>query len=425
MSSCYPASVQTVGNAMSPCATASFDSRLSLLAKCFGVSAIAPAEALAATSYDGSRTEGVRLSLTGFSHSQVVNRHGFSPVTASERDRQVDELRDLVRFKELRCFKLDEGSHFRRSLPQRRTEEAKKPQLTLRGLSHSGRSSRSPLGEAPRQAPLFCRMGVLLMVALASGALADSTIESSTVANRSASGGTEGLLITVAPCTGDTVTGTVTTSTLVEVCDLIVADATVQAPAALTLRSGTGVELEAGFEVAVGASLEVEVTPALGGVAYVQDNTPAAEWVYHARFYIRMNLFTMSSDEVTIFRGLDAAGVEVFRVFVDDSSGNRIAIEAREDDGSNRTSSFASLPIGWQVIEIEWKVPKTPVQEDGVIRLFRDDSVVAEFTDLDNDSFRIESVQLGAVDLFDGTASGEIWIDDFVSRNDGHIGPTP
>ena len=112
----------------------------------------------------------------------------------------------------------------------------------------------------------------------------------------------------------------------------------------------------------------------------------------------------------------------MLRLVIDESSGeNRLRLVAARDDGTTQSSSPATVTAGWHAIELEWRSASTGLA-DGSLALYVDDVKVAELLGLDNDTLRIAAIRWGAVGFDDGTASGTIDMDNFSSRNDGHIG---
>lgn len=221
-------------------------------------------------------------------------------------------------------------------------------------------------------------------------------------------------------CTADlhsVVTGAIGAGTY-EACSSLTSDGDLGSGAA-TFRAGDRVVLAAGFSVAAGASLTVEIDPALYPDAWVQDDTPDGETVYAARFYLDPSALTMTAvDRFYHFLAFDAAGDPEVRVGVNFHDGlgeKRMFLEVFEDDGGVVTTEGTgelALSEGWQFVEVGWQAGAG----DGGAYLCVDTlTACANLIDLDNDTGAIDFVRWGAVDVPSDSDLADLDFDDFES----------
>lgn len=251
-----------------------------------------------------------------------------------------------------------------------------------------------------------------------------ATVDATSAAARTGSSGLHVTLGCPVPQTVDLLgPPPITASGTYEACDLLRSDKDIQSPASVTFKSGRLTELAAGFSVESGATFAAIPDATLGSIAYVQDSSPSAERAYHARWYTRFDNATLSSDELDIFQGLTASGQVAFRVTAQQSGGQTLlSIAARLDDGSEVSTSTAALGSGFRAVEIDWRASTTPNETDGAVYVLIDNVQVLQLQNLDNSHQTVEASRLGAVTVSDGSGTGDIHIDDFVSRQDGRIG---
>jgi hypothetical protein len=195
----------------------------------------------------------------------------------------------------------------------------------------------------------------------------------------------------------------------------------------VTLRAGDSIAIDNGFSVASSAQLTLTIDQALTGRAYVQDNSPSAEQLYRARFYVDLSSLSPGSldtfDHFTAFAG---SGAVQFDLRLEDSGAN-IALVASARDGVSVSSVTAdsSLPSTYFAIEFEWKASDTGLS-NGHLDVWVDGTPVTGLSGLDNETGQIDFVRWGAVDGVDSTTSGTMNLDEFVSqRSSSMIGTLP
>ena len=216
-----------------------------------------------------------------------------------------------------------------------------------------------------------------------------------------------------------------------EGCTTLSADVDV-ASGANRFRAGDAIALGDGFSVAAGASLTLEIDPALFPDAFLADDTLAGLTLLSARFYLDADALTLGAAEtVYALAALGASGEPWFRVGLTwnpmGGGERRVFVEAREAGGTVRTTRGATellLPAGWHWLEVGWTAASSPGANDGAIYLCLDDLAAgcAGFADLDNSAGAVETIHWGAKEVPTGDF-GHLDLDDFQAREGLFIGP--
>ncbi len=118
---------------------------------------------------------------------------------------------------------------------------------------------------------------------------------------------------------------------------LTAADVDVLSSGDVTFQAGDRITLKNGFSVASGGNFTAAVDQGMTGRAYVQDNSPSAEKLYRARFYVDLSSLSPGSgdtfDHFTAFSG----GAQEFELQLQDSGGNiALVASARDGGGSSK-----------------------------------------------------------------------------------------
>ena len=161
---------------------------------------------------------------------------------------------------------------------------------------------------------------------------------------------------------------------------------------------------------------------------YVQDDTPADEARYRARFYVRMNPLAMAgTDEFDLFTAFAGDSTPVLRLTVyNDGTDHLLRFVTREDGGGDTTPGAGIvLANGWRTIEIDWQASTAPGADDGFLDLWLDGHPQTGLAILDNDTLSVDHVRWGAVDGLDAGTNGSFFLDAFESRRAGYIGLDP
>lgn len=152
----------------------------------------------------------------------------------------------------------------------------------------------------------------------------------------------------------------------------------------------------------------------------VGDTRPDGEVKYAARVYLRTGDANLAEGaEMEILSGFNATDQTVFRVLIRRSGGATfLNVEVRLDNDTFTGLSPGDQPVlsnGWNAVEVLW-LAGAP----GSAELYLNDTAAPILSNLDNGTTRVDVVRLGNVD--GGGSSGAIFLDDFDSRKDTHIG---
>jgi hypothetical protein len=195
-------------------------------------------------------------------------------------------------------------------------------------------------------------------------------------------------------------------------------------PAAASDGGDLAVSSEAGLN-GTPAGLRATVDDTAG--LYVQDDTPADEDRYRARFYFDPNGFDPG----------EAQGHRRTRLFIVFEDGPRrlaaivlrrlngsyaIRARARLDDNAQADTPFVPINDGPHAVELDWRRSSGPDALDGSLQLWIDGVSVASLTGLDNASSAVDFVRMGALSV-KGGSSGTMYWDEFESRRTTYIGP--
>lgn len=155
---------------------------------------------------------------------------------------------------------------------------------------------------------------------------------------------------------------------------------------------------------------------------YVQDDTPNSEAVYNIKFYFDPNSITMAEGDVhAILVAFDARSTFVPAIGVDLRFFNgayQLRARARLDAITWVRTAWMAISDGEHQIEVEWDGASLPGDNDGKLKFKIDGVVRANRTGLDNDTFRIDRVRLGAVMGIDTGTRGIYYFDQFESYRD-------
>ncbi len=159
-----------------------------------------------------------------------------------------------------------------------------------------------------------------------------------------------------------------------------------------------------------------------GASGYVQDNSPAVDATYHARFYFNPNNYTSTTNGTarTIFTGLTGSGGNVFTVQVRRQSNGTYQVSATVN-GSGGTTSTAWVTISaaaFTRIEVAWASGSS-----ASFSLYVGSSTTPTFTltGLNTSAIKLETVRLGPQGVLTGVG-GTMYFDNFVSTRNTVIG---
>jgi len=159
---------------------------------------------------------------------------------------------------------------------------------------------------------------------------------------------------------------------------------------------------------------------------YVTDDRPTAEPRYRARFYFDPNSIPMTSgDAHYIFKGFLGTATEVLRVEFRQSSGIYQLRAALLLDGGTTwmSTNWFTISDAPHFIELDWRAATVAGANDGGLTLWIDGIQQADLNGIDNDTWRIDRVRLGALTGIDTGTRGTYYFDAFESRRFTYIGP--
>ena len=159
---------------------------------------------------------------------------------------------------------------------------------------------------------------------------------------------------------------------------------------------------------------------------YVTDDTPNAESRYRARFYFDPNSITMASgDAHIIFSSLMSTSTAVLRMeFGRTATSYQLRVRVLLDDGSTWVNTnWVTISDAPHSIEFDWQSATAVGANNGTLIFWVDGTQQTSLTGVDNDTFRIDRVRLGAITSMDATTNGTYYFDAFDSRRQNYIGP--
>jgi hypothetical protein len=164
----------------------------------------------------------------------------------------------------------------------------------------------------------------------------------------------------------------------------------------------------------------MQVTQANGAARYVQDNTPANELEYSARFYFNPHGALTGAQTPTILAGRTAAGVVALQVQYQRVNATTYRVRAGAlATGGVRNTNWFTITNATHSIEVDWRA----VPAGGFLRLYTDGALRQTLNAIPDNAYRIESVRLGPSATLGAGLSGVLYFDDFVSQRGGTVGP--
>lgn len=218
------------------------------------------------------------------------------------------------------------------------------------------------------------------------------------------------------------------TSSLTAVADLIFADDFEPPPDGLlawTSNTNDAGDLSASAAAALIGSQGMQAVIDDNNSIYVTDDSPNAETRYRARFYFDPNSITMANkDAHYLLYGYSGTSNIVVRVEIRRFSGAyQLRVALRNDSNSWTSSSWFTITDISHFIEIDWRASTAAGANNGGLTLWIDGTQRANLTGIDNDTRRIDRIQLGAVSGVDTGTRGTYYFDAFESHRQTLIGP--
>jgi hypothetical protein len=185
--------------------------------------------------------------------------------------------------------------------------------------------------------------------------------------------------------------------------------------------SGIGLGLAG---TAVGLRAFMNDTQAL----FVQDDSPAAEDRYRARFYLDPNSLDPGESDghlrLRVFIAFNAASQRLFTVVLRRQSGvYAVMARVRRDDGTRVNTGFFTISDAPHLLEFDWRRASGPGSADSHFEMRIDEAIVSTLSGFDNDAGGgVEFARLGLMVVKSG-AFGAAYLDQFESRRQRYIGP--
>ena len=162
---------------------------------------------------------------------------------------------------------------------------------------------------------------------------------------------------------------------------------------------------------------------------YVSDDTPSAMPEYRMRFIFDPNSIQMDDgDAFIIFNAANSSSTEVVRVELRILQGvYQLRVALLDDDGNWTNGSWINVTDAAHLIELKWSASTAANENDGSLTLWLDDVQRASLTGIDNDTLRIDDINLGVVSGVDVGTRGTLYFDAFISGrplDPSDIGPS-
>lgn len=160
---------------------------------------------------------------------------------------------------------------------------------------------------------------------------------------------------------------------------------------------------------------------------YVQDDTPTSETRYRCRFYFDPNGITMASaDSHFLLFAYKTGGATAYllQFRYDIGVGYQIRLGVQNDTPAYQYTTYTVITDAPHYIEVDWKASSAPGANDGFGYIWIDGANEKSVTGIDNDTYAVDYIQLGAVTSIDTGTRGTYYFDAFASNDDGSlIGP--
>jgi hypothetical protein len=179
-----------------------------------------------------------------------------------------------------------------------------------------------------------------------------------------------------------------------------------------------------------GSGFGLQATVNGAGGMFVQDDSPAGEAVYRARFYFDPSQFDPGQASghfrARVFLMFDEAGSRRLSALVLKRQGDAFSLmqRCRRDDNTQADTGFFPLTPGAHWVMVETAPASTASSSDGRCALTVDGTTLATLSAVQNSLGAVGTVRLGAMSVKAG-ATGTLRLDEFVSRRRGAIPPVP
>jgi len=159
---------------------------------------------------------------------------------------------------------------------------------------------------------------------------------------------------------------------------------------------------------------------------YFEDWKPYEDTQHRQRFYCDSNTITMANNDAHhLFYAMDREGTVVERIELQRyNSTYQVRSQAVNDStGWNYSTSWVTISDAPHYLEIYWRAATAPGANNGGLTFWIDGVQQDNFATVDNDTRRVEYVQLGPLSGIDNGTRGTLYFDAFESRRNTYIGP--
>jgi hypothetical protein len=158
---------------------------------------------------------------------------------------------------------------------------------------------------------------------------------------------------------------------------------------------------------------------------YTVDEAPNAEPRYRVRFYFDPNSLSMANgDTFNLLRAFMGTSKSILQVAFRYSSGSyQLRGAVLNDSSSFVTTNWVTISDAPHAIELDWHAATSAGANDGSLTLWIDGVEQGILTGLDNDTWRIDQVRLGALSSIPTGTRGTCFFDAFESRRETYVGP--
>ncbi len=180
-------------------------------------------------------------------------------------------------------------------------------------------------------------------------------------------------------------------------------------------RTGGG-DLRASASAALDGIYGLEVVINDAATMYLQDDYPAVETHYRARFKFDPNSIVMANgDSHTLFRSTSGMTSMVYITIGVTNGLHTIQFGVFSDTGAVYLSNQVPLNDSPQLIEFDWRAATSAGANNGGLTAWIDGVQQANLVGIDNDTHRIETSRLGPSGGIDTGTVGSYFIDGFES----------
>ncbi len=192
-----------------------------------------------------------------------------------------------------------------------------------------------------------------------------------------------------------------------------------------TAAAGNTLSVTTGAALTGTYGLAVSHDGSSANAAYVESDHPTNETTMNIEFQMKPNGLSFAAvkdlDMILLARG-DAAGENQIKVFVrQGATALKLVVLVQDASPAHRSDGFTKLtaaninPAKTSNIRLEWKAESSAGAHDGYMRLYKQGSLIDEYTAVQDFGANIDKVYLGIPANVQANASGGYYFDNYVS----------